>query len=149
MSESILVPIDMADQETGLKIIKEGVAQAQLRGASLTVMSVVPDIMAGLDYRYAIRGEMHGSEKYDLREIVKEALGRLNEIVEEHTPDGMEVETIVRHGSAYEQILNVAKEIGATGIILGAHRASLADYLIGTTTARVVRHAECSVQVVR
>lgn len=149
MSEKILVPIDMADQTTGLKIIAEGVTQAKARNADLVVMTVVPDMLTGLDYRYAIRGEMHGSQQFDLREIVQEALTRLNEIVEEHTPDGMDVETIARNGTAYEQILNVAREIGATGIIMGAHRPSLADYLIGPTTARVVRHADCSVQVVR
>jgi len=149
MTEKILVPIDMADQETGLKIIAEGVAQAKVRNAELTVMTVVPDMLAGLDYRYAIRGETGGSEHFDLREIVQEALAKLNDIVAEHTPNGMKVSTVARHGSAYEQILDVARGIGATSIIMGAHRPSLADYLIGPTTARVVRHANCSVNVVR
>lgn len=149
MTEKILVPIDMADQETGLKVIREGVMQAKARKGELTVMTVVPDILSGLDYRYAIRGEMSGSEEYDLKKIVKEALARLNEIVEEHTPSGMKVKTIARHGTAYEEILSVAKKIGATQIVMGAHRPSLADYLIGPTTSRVVRHAECSVNVLR
>lgn len=149
MTEKILVPIDMADQETGKKTVAEGVIQAKARGGELTVMTVVPDILAGLDFRYAIRGETGGSEKYDLKEIVQEALDRLNEIVAEQTPKGMKVSTVARHGTAYEEILSVAKEIGATMIIMGAHRPSLSDYLLGPTTARVVRHAECSVNVLR
>ena len=92
---------------------------------------------------------MGGSEDYDLKGIVQEALERLNEIVAEHTPSGMKVRTIARHGTAYEEILKVAEKIGATQIVMGAHRPSLADYLIGPTTARVVRHAECSVNVLR
>lgn len=149
MSEKILVPIDMADQKTGLKTVAEGVIQARARNGELVVMTVVPDILSGLDFRYAIRGETGGSEEYDLKAIVQEALEKLNEIVAEHTPAGMKVSTIARHGTAYEEILNVAKKIGATMIVLGAHRPSLADYLIGPTAARVVRHAECSVNVMR
>ena len=149
MTDKILVPIDLADQETGVKVIKEGVMQAKARDGEMTVMTVVPDILSGLDFRYAIRGEMGGSEDYDLKGIVKEALERLNEIVAEHTPSGMKIKTVARHGTAYEEILKVAEKIGATQIVMGAHRPSLADYLIGPTTARVVRHAECSVNVLR
>lgn len=149
MSEKILVPIDMADQGTGLKTIAEGVIQAKVRNAELIVMTVVPDILSGLDFRYAIRGEMGGSEEYDLKAIVQEALQKLNQIVSEHAPDGMKTKTIARHGTAYEEILKVAKDVGATMIVLGAHRPALSDYLIGPTAARVVRHAECSVNVMR
>jgi len=149
MVEKILVPIDMADQETGIKTIKEGVMQTKAREGELTVMTVVPDIMAGLDWRYAIRGSMQGSEEYDLKAIVKEALTQLNKMVEDHTPSGMKVKTIARHGTAYEEILEVAKDIGATMIVLGAHRPSLSDYLIGPTASRVVRHAACSVNIMR
>lgn len=149
MSDKILVPIDMADQGTGLKTIAEGVMQAKARKGELVVMTVVPDILSGLDFRYAIRGETGGSEDYDLKAIVKEALEKLNEIVSDHTPSGMKVSTIARHGTAYEEILTVAKEVGATMIVLGAHRPSLKDYLIGPTAARVVRHAECSVNILR
>lgn len=149
MTDKILVPIDMADQETGLKTIAEGVMQAKARDGELTVMTVVPDIFAGLDWRYAIRGETGGSEEYDLKTIVNEALEQLNKIVSDRTPSGMKVKTVARHGTAYEEILNVAKDIGATMIVLGAHRPALSDYLIGPTAARVVRHAECSVNVMR
>src|SRR3546814_15779996 len=112
-------------------------------------MTVVPAIVGGLDYRYAIRGETGGSAEYDVREIVNEALERLNEIVSENTPDGMNVETIVRHGPVYEQILQVADDIGADQIVIGAHRPELSDYLLGPNTARLVRHAKFSVHVIR
>lgn len=149
MTEKILVPIDMTDQKTGLRCIAEGVVQTRARKGELTVMTVVPDLIAGLDWRYAIRGEMRGSEEYDLKAIVEDTLQRLNEIVADHTPDGMKVKTVARHGTAYEEILNVARDIGATMIIMGANRPSLSDYLIGPTAARVVRHAECSVNILR
>ena len=43
----------------------------------------------------------------------------------------------------------MAKEIGADLIVMGSHRPELADYLLGANAAKVVRHADCSVMVVR
>ncbi|HEY9536022.1 MAG TPA: universal stress protein [Kiloniellaceae bacterium] len=149
MTSRILVPVDLADIETTKKVLAAALDQAVSADAGLTVMTVVPAIVGGLDYRYAIRGETGGSAEYDVREIVNEALERLNEIVSENTPDGMNVETIVRHGPVYEQILQVADDIGADQIVIGAHRPEISDYLLGPNTARVVRHAKCSVNVIR
>lgn len=145
----ILVPIDLAHASSWQRALPEAFAQAQAFGAEVTVMTVVPDILAGLDWRYAIRGEMGGSEKFELRELVADANTRLQQIVAEHAPKGLKVQTIARHGTIYEQILNVAEELGVDQIIMAAHRPTLADYLLGPNTARVVRHARCSVQVLR
>lgn len=149
MTSSILVPVDLADIETTAKVLGAALDQAVSAQAKLTVMTVVPDFVSGLDYRYAIRGETGGSADYDVKEIVNEALERLNQIVSDNTPEGMSVDTIVRHGTVYEQILQVAEDIGADQIVIGAHRPQISDYLLGPNTARVVRHAKCSVNVVR
>ncbi|SDX52445.1 universal stress protein [Roseicitreum antarcticum] len=55
------------------------------------------------------------------------------------------VEIEVRHGSASNQILEAAQESGADLIMIASHRPGLSDYFIGSTAARVVRHAQCSV----
>ena len=149
MVSKLLVPIDLADMDTMEKVLQTGIDQAKASGADLTVMTVVPDIITGLDWRYAIRGETGGSQEYDAQEIVDEALQRLNEIVAERTPSGMKVATIARHGSVYEQVLKVAEELEVDQIVLGAHRPGLADFLLGPNTARIVRHATCSVNVIR
>jgi len=150
MSEKILVPIDLDHQSSWKHTLP--IALEKAKGAddvSVTVLTVVPDIITGIDWRYAIRGEMHGSEEYDMNSMVEAAQEKVQEIVREYAPEGVTVETIARHGTIYEEILNVADEIGASEIIMAAHRPSLKDYLIGPNTDRVVRHAKCSVQVVR
>ncbi|GAB5467078.1 MAG: universal stress protein [Rhodospirillales bacterium] len=149
MTGTILAPLDLMDGATTDKVLTAAVAQAHASGLPLTVMTVVPNIVTGIDYRYAIRGEMGGSADYDMAKIVADTLERLNQVVEEKTPDGMTVKTIVRHGTVYEQVLLVAEEIGAEQIVIGAHRPGLADFLLGPNTARVVRHAKCSVNVIR
>jgi nucleotide-binding universal stress UspA family protein len=52
-------------------------------------------------------------------------------------------------GSIYKEILRVAKEAHADVIVMASHRSELSDYLLGPNAARVVRHADCSVMVVR
>ena len=47
------------------------------------------------------------------------------------------------------KILEYATEIGADLIIIASHRPGLQDYFLGSTAARVVRHAECAVLVDR
>jgi universal stress protein F len=149
MSDSVLVPIDLADLETARKVLAAAMRQSSGPETALTIMTVVPDFVGGLDYRYAIRGETGGSVDYDVREIVNEALARLNDLVAENAPEGKTINTIVRHGTIYEQILQVAEELGVDQIVMGAHRPQLSDYLLGPNTARVVRHAKCSVNVIR
>jgi nucleotide-binding universal stress UspA family protein len=55
----------------------------------------------------------------------------------------------VRQGSIYSEILSVAREQQVDLIVMASHRPEMKDYLIGTNAARVVRHAACSVLVVR
>ena len=149
MPKKILVAIDLSQPDTIGPVLAAGVEQARISDGDLTVMTVVPDIVAGLDWRYAIRGETGGSQDFDMRAVVNEALEKLNAVVAEHVPQGMAVETIVRHGTVYQQVLDVADEIAAGQIVVGALRPQLSDYLLGPNTASIVRHAKCSVTVVR
>ncbi len=55
----------------------------------------------------------------------------------------------VRHGAASGQILQAAEDSGADLIMIASHKPGLSDYFIGSTAARVIRHAQCSVLVER
>ena len=55
----------------------------------------------------------------------------------------------VRFGGVYQEILAHANKIGVNLIIVASHKPDVGDYLLGTTAARIVRHASCSTLVVR
>jgi nucleotide-binding universal stress UspA family protein len=55
----------------------------------------------------------------------------------------------VRHGAPAGQIIAAAEDSHADLIMLASHRPGLRDYFIGSTAARVVRHAPCAVLVAR
>ena len=59
------------------------------------------------------------------------------------------VETEIRTGTAASQILQCAEDAAADLVMIASHRPGLSDYFIGSTAARVVRHAQCSVLISR
>ena len=62
MTTRYLAAVDLADPESLDKILTTTVEMATgIDGATIYLMTVVPGITSGIDYRYAIRGEMKGS----------------------------------------------------------------------------------------
>ncbi|MCA2011360.1 universal stress protein [Cereibacter sphaeroides] len=60
-----------------------------------------------------------------------------------------DVQSEIRTGAAASQILQCADDNGADLVMIASHRPGLSDYFIGSTAARVVRHAQCSVLISR
>lgn len=52
-------------------------------------------------------------------------------------------------GHAGTTLTEYAEENGIDLIVIASHRPGLKDYFLGSTAARVVRHAPCSVHVLR
>ena len=77
-----------------------------------------------------------------------EALQKLNELVRRHELPAT-CDCDVRQGQPARQIIKLATEIDAKLIVMESHSPGLADFLIGSVAAAVVRHAPCSVYVVR
>lgn len=62
---------------------------------------------------------------------------------------GSEIKSAVVSGQPSRAILDYAEEHGVDCIVIASHRPGLQDYLLGSTAARVVRHAACAVHVLR
>jgi len=52
-------------------------------------------------------------------------------------------------GHASRTILKYAENNGVDLIIIASHQPEMQDYLLGSTAAKVVRHAKCAVHVLR
>ncbi len=63
--------------------------------------------------------------------------------------EGRSFKVAVADGTIYVGILDLAANIEADLIIMASHRPEMRDYLLGANAAKVVRHAKCSVMVVR
>jgi universal stress protein F len=58
-------------------------------------------------------------------------------------------DTMVCEGSPAAEIMDYAEKIDADLIVLHSHDPDLSDYFLGSVAGRVVRHAHCSVHIVR
>jgi nucleotide-binding universal stress UspA family protein len=80
---------------------------------------------------------------------VQAAFDRSKSKLEERTKDEPDVTAKIVIGHSGRSIIDVAVEMKADCIVLGSHKPGLIDYLLGSTAARVVRHAPCAVHVIR
>jgi universal stress protein F len=140
MPRTILLPIDLSHPPSWVKPLAEALDLLG-EGGVLHVVSVLPDY--GLPQVGGFFGASHEKEALH-------AFGAaLADWTETHVPDRVEVHPHVLHGSIYDEILRAANRLGVDLIVMAAHRPELKDYLLGPNAARVVRHANQSVYVVR
>ena len=136
MYKTILIPIDPAHSAKGEAMIN------------------VARSIGGEDAQVLLLSVVEGVPSYIEAQIPREVIDKTKESAESVLDDmakaaGLKVRAEVRSGQAHNVILGFAEEVGADLIIVASHRPGLQDYFLGSTAARVVRHADCSVLVVR
>ena len=67
----------------------------------------------------------------------------------ERIGDANDIQAKILVGHPGRSISDYAGSIGADCIVVGSHKPGLRDFFLGSTAARVVRHALCSVHVLR
>ena len=67
----------------------------------------------------------------------------------EKTADLSGVTAEIVKGHTYRTIIDYSEKNGIDCIVIGSHKPGFSDYLLGSTAARVVRHAPCAVHVYR
>ena len=141
MFDTLLLAVDVNDSEGSLRCTQAAVSMASHESALLNVLNVVPD--DGMAIVSASLSADHDAAAMD------KARSALQAWVDDHVPDSIETALHVTRGTVYDQIIKVARDLRVEGIFVGAHSPALKDYLMGPNAARVARHAEQSVFVIR
>lgn len=142
MYKRILVPVDLQEDDRARRLgLNRAVELCRFYKAQLFVLTVVPDMGMPIVAHYF---PPDAGDK-----IVAEAEEMLHDLVGKFIPEDIDVQHLVAQGTVHRRILRMAEKVEADLIVMPAHRMKLQDYLLGTNTARVVRHAQCSVLVVR
>lgn len=136
MYKTILVPTDIAHLAEGKLTIELAVAHAS-DNTRIVLLNVVEEIPGWASV--AIPSEVIQKSTTDAQDKLKAVANA----------SGRKMDMIVRTGHSYSTILDVAEEVESDLIIIASHRPGLQDYFLGSTAAKVVRHAPCSVLVVR
>ena len=141
MFKEILLPIDLGDVESSRKAVSTAIELSRTEGARLHLLCVVPGYSMSIVSQYFPEGFEEKS--------LAEAAQQLDDFIAKNIPTEIASPAIVASGTVYKELLRVAGEIGCDIIVMASHRPELKDYLLGPNAARVVRHANCSVLVVR
>lgn len=141
MYNDILLAIDINNPKTQAKAVETAVRFAKMESATLHVITVVPSFGMSIVGSYFPEG-------FETKAI-ESTRQHLHDYTKAHIPTEIPLQHIVAHGTIYEEILKAAREQSVDLIVMASHRPELSDYLLGPNAARVVRHADCSVMVVR
>jgi nucleotide-binding universal stress UspA family protein len=135
MYNNILLPISFEGRRDSLGAIAvaEGLASPGAKITMLHIMDPIPGyatIHMPSEFRDNLRKELLA----DLANLARGVRGAEWEVVEGH---------------AGREIVNWAAVNHNDLIVMASHRPGIEDYFLGATAARVVRHAQCSVHVLR
>jgi nucleotide-binding universal stress UspA family protein len=107
------------------------------------ILDNVPDPFITQDQEEQLERRLEGQYERRVLDHLKREVESLGEV-------GVPVETRLRVGTPWREIVQAADELGATLIVMGSHgKRSLEELLLGNTVERVTRHANCPVLVVR
>lgn len=135
MYRNILVPV-IADQGHDNLASLRAAKTLAAEGASFTILHVIEPIPS------FVLAEIPADVMNRSRGEVEVAMSRMAQSL-----PGCEIKLISGH--AGRAIIDYADENGVDCIVVASHRPGVADYFLGSTAARVVRHAKCSVHVLR
>ena len=148
----VLIAVDFSP--IGREVARSGYEMAQSGGMDAVFFHCAPQASRFLE-GYDIKAFISPLSKNDQQQIMDNAKKNLHTVMEEvilefgkhnHT----NVEEHLTQGDASEEILKYAKNNSVNLIYLGYKSYSaIAELLIGSTAAKVVRYAPCSVLIYR
>jgi nucleotide-binding universal stress UspA family protein len=140
MFRKILLPIDTAEPAVAEAGVYFAAQLASLTNAAVRMVHVLPHIPLDLHKFLPPHVNAHREEaaRSKLLEMAKAA----------NIPTGYFSHTL-RTGAASDEVLAEAEFWGADLIVIGSHNPSTRTFLLGSNAEKIVRHANCSVMVVR
>ena len=138
MFKTVLVSVDVSQPEETRKILNAAKALTTSWECDLHVVTVVPDV--GMAIVGSFLDKRFEDQSHDAAEI------ELNGAIAD---TGIDAQAHVAAGTVYDRVIQMANTIGAELILISAHSPELKDYLLGSNAARIVRHSQKSVLVLR
>ncbi len=140
MYKRIILAVDLGETPAPPKGLAEALELAKAWGGDLRLVNVQPIVPATfMEYVPA---------DFDA-EQTKRAQESLDEILAGIDLPAARKSAAARAGGIYHELLQEASDWNADLIVVGSHRPVMSDYLLGSNAKTIVRHAQCSVLVVR
>ena len=141
MFKKILIPIDLSEMAVSKPALDASVELALQSKGALRLVTV--ETLLPASFMEYVPPEFDKTQE----ERALRALEQLSASLA--VPKESVSQTRADLAGIYVEILAEAEEWGADLIVIGSHRPSMATYLIGSNAKTIVRHAKCSVLVIR
>ncbi len=141
MFTNILVPVDLTHKEQLPRLIEAASLLVDKDQGEICLLYVDPILVHHAGFPQ-IEAETFKAHEQEARQ-------QLQSLIDGLPQERLKVTYTTREGSPHEEILEEAKERNADAILMMSGRPGLASYFIGSNAERVVRHADCSVFVIR
>ena len=139
MFRRILLAVDLADDHPE-KGLSEALEIVNAGGGALRLVNVQPLLPA--TFMEYVPADFDAEQERRAREALAGIAAKIALPKER-------LSFAVASGGVYHELLREAAEWGADLVVVGSHRPSMADYLLGSNAKTIVAHAPCSVLVVR
>lgn len=140
--KKILLPVDINDSNSWKNPLP--ICISMLRSnpeAELWLLSVVPTFGLGAVEDYLPKGWT--------KEITHKTREALDKIVEKNIPEDIKPHILVKRGVVYQELIESSEKYEIDLIVMSASHPNRKDYLLGPNVAKVARHSEVSVLIVR
>jgi nucleotide-binding universal stress UspA family protein len=140
MHKRILVGLDGSSRQAG--VLKEALTLAAAQGAKLELCRAMAIPVSIPTVLWTLQGD-------DFESFLVEHGEKELQLVAAKIPEEIERAVHCRVGQPADVLCTLAEELKADLLIIGTHGYDRIDRVLGTTAAKVVNRAPCSVMVVR
>ena len=140
MYKRIVLAVDLLEPTASPKGLAQAVELAKTGDGELRLVNVQP-VMPATFMEY-VPVDFDVEQETRAKEALDVILGGIDLPAERKS-------AATRAGGIYHELLEEASEWDADLIVVGSHRPVMSDYLLGSNAKTIVRHAQCSVLVVR
>ncbi|MDN6180437.1 MAG: universal stress protein [Halomonas subglaciescola] len=142
MYRKILLPVDLDEETSWSKALPTAIALCRTFGASLHVVTVLPDMKMPLVGAYF--------PKNFTQETHAAVVDAQRAFISDNVPDDVQSQSVIVDGTPWEAIIKVGKQLDIDLIIMASHtKRKFVDYVLGPNAEHVVHHAKVSVMIVR
>lgn len=140
MYNSILIPMDLEHEDMFPKAV--ALAQRLIGDEEGCIHGVYVDETMIHHANFSISGDAVEQAREETRKKVKAMFRK-------HVPEALRGKCRVRKGVVYDAVLEEAGKVKPDVILVASGRPGLSSYLLGSNAEKILRHAQCSVFVIR
>ncbi len=140
MYKRIILAVDLVETSAAPKGLAQALELAKTGGGALRLVNVQPVVPA--TFMEYVPADFDAEQTKRAQEALAALVASIDLPAERKS-------AAARAGGIYHELLQEAADWNADLIVVGSHRPVMSDYLLGSNAKTIVRHAQCSVLVVR